>query len=670
LLRVLSNEQLDAQQAQNTASQDNDTPLLTGLVGHINRCWVAAREHKQPITKRLLDAQRARMGQYDLEKLGKIQQFGGSLEYARVIANKARTAESWLRDVYLGQAEKAWTLNPTPKPDFQPGLREQVQQQVSLEVAQAFAAQMPPPPEAVDQRLGDLTDQVEERLMEEAREVTARMENKMEDQMVEGGFNLAFSAFISDLVTYPAAHFKAPVLRKEQKLKWVDKGGTWVPEVSVSTTPQFERMDPFRCYPAPGALTPQDGYFIHHITYAREDLYNLIGLPGFKEPAIRAVLEQYGKGGLTNWLNMTEQAWDALGMKPSGDNPNVTIDCLEFHGPVQGRMLKEWDKDFGGVDDLDRDYEVQAWLIGRWVIKAQLNPDPLARRNIYKTCWEELPGSYWGIGLPDALSDVQGILNAAVRALVNNMGMASGPQVGVNVDLLPPGEDLTNVHAWKIWQFNSPQTNGGAKPLEFFQPQSMVQDLLAVIEKFYQFADDFSMVPRYMSGNDRIGGPGRTASGLSMLLNAANKGLKGIVSNIDNNVITPMLERLYNYNMLFDPDPAIKGDASVMARGAVSLMQLETLQLRRNEFLQATANPFDMQIVGLEGRAAVLREVAKGLEMDVNQVVPEHPMQMQQPGMQPGAPGQASPPAPNQETLANGAATTDNFSPNKLRAVS
>jgi hypothetical protein len=206
--------------------------------------------------------------------------------------------------------------------------------------------------------------------------------------------------------------------------------------------------------------------------------------------------------------------------------------------------------------------------------------------------------------------------------------------------------------------------------IQFFQPQTNVQDLLTVIEKFYQFADDFSMIPRYMSGNDRVGGPGRTASGLSMLLNAANKGLKGVVSNIDTNVITPMLERLYNYNMLFDADQTIKGDSSVMARGAVSLMQLETLQLRRNEFLQATANPYDMPIVGQEGRAAILREIAKGLEMDVHSVVPKHPTPPGgQPGMMPGQ-GGMQPPAPNQEVLANGAATTDNFSPHALRAVS
>jgi len=82
------------------------------------------------------------------------------------------------------------------------------------------------------------------------------------------------------------------------------------------------------------------------------------------------------------------------------------------------------------------------------------------------------------------------------------------------------------------------------------------------------------------------------------------------VSNIDM-FMSQMLEALFNFNMLFNPDQSIKGDAKVVARGAVSLMQLESLQLRRNEALIATKHPTDNQIMGLEGRAEILRETFK-----------------------------------------------------------
>jgi hypothetical protein len=46
------------------------------------------------------------------------------------------------------------------------------------------------------------------------------------------------------------------------------------------------------------------------------------------------------------------------------------------------------------------------------------------------------------------------------------------------------------------------------------------------------------------------------------------------------------------------------------------------LQLRRGEFLASTANPVDLEIVGIEGRAELLREMVKGLDMPPDRIVP------------------------------------------------
>jgi hypothetical protein len=227
------------------------------------------------------------------------------------------------------------------------------------------------------------------------------------------------------------------------------------------------------------------------------------------------------------------------------------------------------------------------------------------------------------------------------------------------------------MHPWKHWQTTDSQFGSNAPAISFFQPNMNSAELISVLDKFYEYADDWSLIPRYMGGSDNIsGGVGRTASGMSMLFNAANKGLKGVVSNIDSNVLTPLLTELYTYNMMFEDDPSIKGDAQVEARGAVALMQIETLQLRRNEFLQATANEIDSQIVGIEGRKEILREVAKGLEMDVNRVIPPRGQQPQ--GAQPAPPGpdgQIPMSEPNQDQLFTGAAVTNNFANNDMRST-
>lgn len=677
MIRVASNADLArqeqaAQAATEKAREINFAPQLVGLAHHVTSCWTEARKAKEHVRWRLERAHRALLGEYDPEKLAHIKSFGGSEEYARVTANKIRVVESWLRDVYMGQSDKPWSLNPTPKPDFPPDAEEQVRAKVSQMAAQAYMStgQMPDPV-AVRGQLSAEMDRFEEALADEARKTTDRMERKMEDQLAEADFETELAKFLIDLATFPTAIMKGPVMRKRKRLAWqkADGSGRLEPQVEAEIVPHFERVDPFRAYPAPGALTPQDGYFFEHHTLTRSNLYDLIGVPGYDEEAIRAVLREGEYGGLKNWLAGTEKSSDIESIPEQQQRLVFEFDALEYSGPVKGRDLIDWGLGSEDINDPEASYEACVWMIGSWVIKAQLNYDPLGQRPYYSTSYEHVPGEFWGQGLPDILDDAQGVVNAAVRALNNNMGMASGPMIGINIDRMAPGEDIATLTPWKIFQMRDDNLGTAGAMLEFFQPQSNVNDLMMVIEKFYQFADDFSLVPRYMAGSDKVGGAGRTASGLSMLMDAANKGLKGVVSNVDKDIFAPMLRKLYNHNMLYATDPTLKGDAQVVAQGAVSLMRLESLQLRRNEFLNVTMNPVDTQITGLEGRAEVLRAAAKGLELNTDRIVP--PPEVLQQRLQAGVPGQpgAAPVGGGQmsgETLGDGSATTDNFSPNSM----
>jgi hypothetical protein len=218
------------------------------------------------------------------------------------------------------------------------------------------------------------------------------------------------------------------------------------------------------------------------------------------------------------------------------------------------------------------------------------------------------------------MRDIQTMCNASARALANNMGVASGPQVEVTVDRLPDGEDVTSIYPWKIWQTTTDRTGGGQPAVRFFQPDMNAQVLMGVYAQFAKQADEVTGIPNYVYGSSGVSGAGRTASGLSMLMDNAAKGIKQSISSIDK-VMSGIVSRMYIHNMMYDPDIYIKGDFAVVAKGALGLVAKEQVQLRRNEFLTATANPIDMQIVGMEGRAYLLRELAEGLQMDVDKLV-------------------------------------------------
>lgn len=644
--------------------------LRDSLAQYVVDCFEEAKRFRKQDEDRFYEAMYARQGRYSPAKLAEIRQTGGSTEYARITANKSRILESWLRDIFSGQGEKPWTIAPTPVPDLSEEQVQQVKQRVSAQVASMFAQSAPVDIDVVRNVLDQELNLERNRIYEDAQLRAERMEKLMEDQLVEGGFYEAMADFITYLTTFPAAILKGPVVRQKETMSWDDVDGAYIPVLKKKITLDFDVVNPFNFYPAPGITSPQEGYVIEHITLTAKELADLIDVDGYDGDAIKRVLAKAKNGGY-RWLGVTTYA-DAGGTE--ANDPSVVhstlltsyIDVLEFHGPVSGADLAKWLDEDESIDAY-KYYEATVWVIDDEVIKVILNDDPLGRRPYYKTSYEPVPGQFWGNSLYDVLKDVQGVANAAIRSLVNNMAIASGPQVIVNIDRMPDGADVTNMFPWKIWQVIDNQfSNKVDRPIDFFQPSANVSDLLAVIERFYSFADDFSMIPRYMAGSDKMSGPGRTASGLSMLLDAANKGLKSIVHNIDQHVMTPLLRQLYDYNMRYSDDPSIKGDSQIVARGVASLMQLETLRLRRNEFLQITANPIDSQIVGVSGRAAILREIAKGLGIDVNKIVPPDALQGQNLFAQQDVQHQQQTTVGKGEMLANGAATTDVASPSAM----
>jgi hypothetical protein len=229
-----------------------------------------------------------------------------------------------------------------------------------------------------------------------------------------------------------------------------------------------------------------------------------------------------------------------------------------------------------------------------------------------------------GNSLPDILADVQEVANATLRSLVNNLSISSGPQVVVNTDRLSPDEDGEELYPWKRWRVTSDPMGAGSqaqKPIDFFQPNSNAGELLQVYQKFSDLADELSAIPKYLSGGSS-GGAGRTASGLAMLMGNASKILQTVAANIDRDVLQGLLSSLFDMIMLTDTSGMLTGEEEVRVRGVAVAMQRETERSRQIEFLTATANPIDAAIIGVDGRAAVLRKVADSIGMPGEEIVP------------------------------------------------
>ncbi|MBK8583226.1 MAG: hypothetical protein IPL86_15845 [Flavobacteriales bacterium] len=606
-------------------SSDPYAGMVQRLAAYIETCWQAAKNAKESdIEPKILRDIRQREGEYDADKMAAIRASGGSEIYVMLTNSKCRAATGWIRDTMFQQDERPFTIKPSPVPsDLPMDVKQGVMDRAMGELEQALAMGIHVTPEQVYQRSKELYDRIRSKMREEAKTLAARMEDTIDDLLVEGQWYDALESMIPDMVCMPAAFIKGPVIRKKSRLKWVQgPSGKMVPQAEDELVPIYYSPSALDIYPAPDSRGIEDGYLFERISLRRSALYRMIGVPGYKDEAIKAALAEYHKAGHDLAIAGDQLRRDLENSTNWQMTPDHSIDSLEFHGSVRGEWLLEWGMPAEQVPDPDEDYEVTCLKVGRFVVRCVLNDDPLRRRIYDKCSYDEIKGQFWGRGLPPLIRDCQDVCNAAARATVNNMGMSSGPMVEVEVDRLAEGEDITTMYPWRIFQVKSSKTTP-SPAIRFFMPPIVVNQLMEVFNKFSSLADTYSGIPQFEQGVNPTQGAAGTASGLSMLMGSASRLARLVLAGVDR-CIVGSVTRAHTFIMLFRPDAEdAKGDANIVARGSSSLVSKEQLQIRRTEFMTAVMNPIDQQIIGPLGRAELLRDSLKTLEFDPDDIVPQ-----------------------------------------------
>lgn len=615
-------EAAQAQQKASVADAVGGAQSPQQLVGYIKTQFEIFRNHRNTAagwSDRLLIALRTFNGQYDADTLREIRKFGGSTVYARLIAQKCRAASSLLRDIYLGQ-DRPYGIKPPAQPKIPDNILLNIEQMMAGEAQQMqqhFGR--PAKPEDLYQRKSALMESAEDAARKKADQQARDSEDKIEDMLQQGGFYHALAEFIVDLPIFPFAVLKGPVVKIMPEVVWPDGGGQ--PSVQQKPRLTWNRVNPFDIWFTPGVADIENANVIEKLRVTRAELNDLLDLPGYDHDEIRAVLQEYGRGGLYDNWDTTDAERSVL---ESRENPawnrSAMISMMEFNGNVQGQILQ----DYGlAVPDPLRDYAVQAWCVGAHIIKCHLSPSPRQRHPYFITSFEKVPGTPVGNSLTDLLSDIQEVANATLRGLINNLSISSGPQVVVRDDRLSPDETGEDLYPWKRWHVRSdPMGSNTGDPISFFMPTSNAESLVSTFSKFVEIADDISAIPKYVGGNTTGGGAGRTASGLAMLMGNASKILQTVSANIDRDVIEPALMQLADLIMLTDTTGLLTGEEKISVQGVQVAVQRETIRQRQIEFLQATNNPVDQHIMGIGGRAKVLRAVSSTIGLNGEEVVP------------------------------------------------
>lgn len=638
MIQFTPNDQLDRmdaaqreQQQQQAQTADVSPQFASNLYGYIRRSYDEMRRHRDSAagwSLRMLSALRMFNGQYEPTHLAEINKFGGTTAYLRLVAMKARAAASLLRDVYLNQ-DRPWGLDIPGDPDVPVEALQALVKKVQIEIMDQ--EQMG---EVSDQEINDRTlslyAELKDGIKRKLRQKATIAEDKIDDLLHQGGFYRALAEFLVDLPLYPIACIKGPEVKIYPVVDW----SNGQPRMVNKPRLVWERVSPFDIWWTPGVSDIEDADIIQRVRYTRADLNVLLDLPGYDIDAVRRVLTNYGTSGFNDDWESTDSQRAAL---ESRENPlwNVSrlITGFKFSGNVQGLLLLQQGMDPSLIDDPIRDYTIEAWCVGPEILKVQLAPSFGRKHNYYITSFEKVPGTPVGNALPEILGDLQNATNATFRAVINNQAIASGPQVVVKDDRLSGTETGDDLYPWKRWHVTSdPFASGSStdKPVDFWQAQDNSAALLNVLQAWLTLGDDVSAIPRYLQGNSPGGGAGRTASGLAMLMGNASKILQTVAANVDREVLDPSLKNLLDVILLTDTTDILDGTEKLTVKGVAVAMQRETERSRQLEFLQVTANPVDLQIIGPKGRAAVLRAVSSTIGLKGEEIVPTNDQMDQQ----------------------------------------
>ena len=633
-------------------NSDMDTSAIVADIVRRFRAMQVARRTAR-VDERLSDCHYRRVGQYSSTKMERLRERGQPTTYVKLTSIKARAVAAFLESIYL-DSRRPWSLDPTPIPELPEDAGKNVAELVAAEVKTKLALGEQVDEADIEERIREVVRMTQEGLIKKARDESEIVRLRLDDILLEGGFYNALEEFITDFVTYPFAVLKGPLVRTKPKLRWMPDAPEPTVDVAMKQILTWERVDPRFIWWTPGATSPHRADFVQKLIYDAATIDEFRNVEGFDGHAIDMVLEDYGERGFSFDSAAGDAYTSAEELAADNNSANVQrpkIEVLEFNGRVLGTLLEDYAEQ---IPSFDRSavYYVRAWVCGRYLLKLNVDRNKLARPPYYIAQFSRLPGSMIGLALPELLADIQDSVNATFRALIRNIAIASGPQVVIDVDRMVNPSD-SDLEPWKKWQTSSTGQLSSGRPVDFFQPSLNAGELIPLLQLFMTIADEVSAVPRFLMGSGRIGGAGRTASGLSMLTENAMRVLQSTARTIDGNVLGPAIEYLYQIVLTKEPG-SFRGDLQVKVHGATFAKQREADRRRVLELLNLTSNPVDLQIMGARGRATLLRHLIEDLGLEGEFVLPSDKQivdEMMANQMRPG-------PAPSGDAGNNGSGET------------
>lgn len=597
---------------------------LKSIVGRLEKEAEECVQKKKSVEERALAALRQYHGRYDEETEAKLN---ANKKKSKVFLNLTQPkTDAWssrISDLMIPTDDKNWAIAPTPVPRLAESAREATK---AAEEAreQAEQARQQAEAEGADPAMVQQALELEARAMvaqeaaaklngqiEEARRRSELMTEEIDDQLQESRYYSIIRDVIDDGVKIGTGVCKGPVTGDSVRRGWRQKplqepvvdgmgqpvigndgspvmrdimgpdGNPVMGEFSLEMSsgddsPGMRYVDFWSFFPKDARrIEEAEGVFERHLM-TKKKLRSLAKLPGFNQEAIRRLLKAGPSKSLPSYLAQLRDITTA--------NEQLTSDMYqvwEYHGALSAEDMRDIAQGMGDestvndLEDVDPLTEQNAiiWFCQGELLRFSIHPYDSGEciYSVFNFVKDE--ASIFGYGVPDIVNATQRSAAAAWRAMMDNAGLTTGPQIVIDQSQLAPANGSWDLEPMKVWLSKTGQ-GVDRRAFDAFDIPTRQSDLAAIVDLSKKYMDEVVQLPLIAQG-EQGSGVTKTAQGMAILMNSANVIFRRVVKNFDDDVTTPNIRRFYDWNMQFNPKPEIKGDYEVSARGSSVLLVRE-----------------------------------------------------------------------------------------------
>jgi hypothetical protein len=615
--------------------QDGDDLDVPSVVSYVESRFNRAEDARYADENRWLRAYRNYRGIYGSDV--QFTETEKSRIFVKVTKTKTLAAYGQIVDVLFGSSRFPLTVNPTTLPE---GVAESMHISMNPQTEQAMdplrgAFEEEPkvkflfdPDEKLKpgetmydrmKRMGPLQKKLEavsDKVIEgpgttqdtvtfhPAMVAAKKMEKKIHDQLEESGANKQLRLTSFEMALFGTGIMKGPFAIDKEYPNWNEDGDY---DPTIKTVPSTSHVSVWNFYPDPDAYNMDEAeYVIERHRMTRSQMRGLKSRPFFRKESIDKAIQTGESYDKKYWEH--DMADD---YQQSGSPERYEV--LEFWGYVDTDVLEDNGVRIPRELKNAEQVNVNVWICNNEVLRLVLNPFKPTRIPYYAVPYELNPYSFFGVGIAENMDDTQTLMNGFMRMAIDNAALSGNLIIEVDETNLVPGQD-TSVYPGKVFR-----RQGGAPGQALFGTKfpNVANENMQLFDKARVLADESTGFPSFAHGQTGVSGVGRTASGISMLMSAANGSIRNVVKNVDDYLIGPLGKAFFAFNMQFDFDKEIKGDLEVKASGTESLMANEVRSQRLMQFMGVASNPALMPFVKSD---YIIREIAKSMDLDPDKV--------------------------------------------------